>query len=356
MKNVQQHINLPELSTRARILGVALLLCVCGALAFVLLTPIHTNEAVSVSVDDTVSIQSKFWVEHIRERGPVAAYEDFAAWVATSPSPEQHSLAHVMGGALFEAADLDGLKACTSDYSYGCYHEFLGQAIHARGLSVIEVLSEICTDALKTQSLGCQHGIGHGLTGYLGYDLPALTEALSVCEELGVGVIVTGCGGGVFMEYNLQSLLADDGTVRPYDEALGWFYPCEELPDNWRAPCFFWQTQWWQQSSERNDYDSYELHVLAMGERCEVLTDEHAMQECFRGIGYNAPGEVSYVRMVVMRICDILGGTVAVTECRSGAAGTMLANPASKDIGYTVCDGLTEEDHEYCMRTATDPH
>lgn len=338
----------------ARIVGACVLLCVCILLGIVLVA--NGADRIDVHVDDATAVQSEFWVAHIERHGPRAAYADFANWVASSSAPEQHSLAHVMGGALFAAAGLDGLQACTSDYSYGCYHEFLGQAIHARGLPIIETLSEICTEALKSQSLGCQHGIGHGLTGYLGYDLAALTEALGICEQLGTGDIVTGCGGGVFMEYNLQSLLADDGSVRPYEEALGWMYPCEDLPDQWRAPCYFWQTQWWQQSSERAEYDSYEEHAQVMGGRCREITNEQSMQECFRGIGYNAPGELAYELDPVVRICDLLPTETAVVECRAGAAGTMLANPSSKSIGYTVCDGLKETDHEYCMRTATDPH
>ena len=339
---------------KLRIAFGTLLVLLCVAFAALLLAPVRDG---SVTLDPHAPLteQNQFWIGHITKHGPAESYTAFANWVADFPEPLQHSLAHVIGGALYEVAGTDGLFACTSDYSYGCYHEFLGQAVHQEGLEVVESISASCRDVLKSQALGCQHGIGHGVTGYLGYDLSGLKESLDVCERSGEGEAVTGCAGGVFMEFNTQTLLADDGETRPYEPALGPYYPCTELPSSWQPSCYFWQTQWWQMVAHA-DYSRYEERAALMGAWCAGVTDKVSRLECFRGIGYNAPGELGYDSTATAAACEILPSHEGTVECLAGAAGSLLANPASAAVGYTVCDSLDTSEREYCVRTATMPH
>lgn len=337
-----------------RLAFVFCLLVLSASLAYVLLVD-SPSAKTALDVNADLATQERYWIEAIDARGPQAAYAAFAALIADIPPARQHTLAHVMGGALYKAVGTDGLFVCTSDYAYGCYHEFLGEAIHEGGLPVIGSLSQACESVLKTQSLGCQHGIGHGILGYFGYDQDALAESLTVCESLGDETIAHSCFGGVFMEYNTETLLADQASTRAFDPALGYLYPCSTLDASRRASCYFWQIQWWL-ALDRQAHPALSERIDRIGERCATLKDEHVARECFRGIGYNLPGEAEYDAAAVRDLCHRLAPAIGPVECAAGAAGSLLANPGSAAIGYTVCDGLSESDRAYCVRTATDPH
>lgn len=339
---------------KLRLIIALLLLSVALTLVFLLIENFDLKIA-ALDVNESLSVQEEYWIEDINNRGPQKAYASFADLIAEVEPPRQHTLAHVMGGALYKVLGNEGLSYCTDEYSYGCYHEFLGQAIHEGGIPVIEQLSSNCESILKSQSLGCQHGIGHGILGYFGYDFNALLDALSNCELLGDETISRSCFGGVFMEYNTETLLSDQARNRAFDKELGYMYPCSSLTKSWQKSCYFWQIQWWF-ALDRQKYSDIEDRVKQSAGRCALVKDEYIKRECFRGIGYNLPGEANYDTEAVSSLCQHISSPVGQVECASGASGSLLANPASASVGYTVCDALSATDRNYCIRTATDPH
>jgi len=338
-----------------RLILVFLLLTLSVLFLYFLLIGNFNNREVSLDLDADLATQEQYWIDAINDWGPKEAYSAFAALVSDVTSSRQHTLAHVMGGALYETMGTEGLSYCTDEYSYGCYHEFLGQAIQEGGIPVIEALSSSCELILKSQSLGCQHGIGHGILGYFGYDFDALEDALSTCESLGTETISRSCFGGVFMEYNTQTLLSDQARTRSFEPALGYMYPCSSLAGEWWAPCYFWQIQWWL-ALEHQEHPELSMLVDKMAERCAMIQNDYVKRECFRGIGYNLPGEAGYDAAVIGALCQRIAYEIGVVECSAGAAGSLLAHPGSASVGYTVCDGLSESDMAYCIRTANDPH
>lgn len=340
--------------TMLRRVLIASLFVLVASLVLVLAAEGPWGERATIDTTSDLSTQEAYWIEYIESNGGNVAYKAFTELISEVPSSRQHTLAHVMGSALYKAMGTDGLFICTSDYSYGCYHEFLGRAIHEGGLPIIESLSSACESILKTQSLGCQHGIGHGILGYLGYDIESLKGSLAVCESLGKETISHSCFGGVFMEYNTETLLADQASTRTLDPKLGYMYPCSTLDRSWQAPCYFWQVQWWL-ALDRYDHPKLSDRVDLIAGRCASIGNEHSRRECFRGIGYNLPGEAGYDALIVRDLCQRLT-TVGPVECAAGAAGSLLANPSSAAIGYTVCDDLGDTDQAYCIRTANDPH
>lgn len=66
--------------------------------------------------------------------GPQKAYDEFKAVYQNDPFEIQHNAAHVMGRALYEKAGLDGFSICDATFAFGCYHAFLGLAIHEKGV------------------------------------------------------------------------------------------------------------------------------------------------------------------------------------------------------------------------------
>lgn len=338
-----------------RLVSIITLTLLVATLVSVLIMDRTWAGRAAFDTNSDLSTQEKYWIDHIKANGGDAAYSAFAEAISDVPPSRQHTLAHVMGGALYKAMGTDGLFICTSDYSYGCYHEFLGRAIHEGGLPVIESLSSACASILKSQSLGCQHGIGHGILGYFGYDIDSLIDSLAVCESLGDETISHSCFGGVFMEYNTETLLADQASTRAFDPELGYMYPCSTFDSSWQAPCYFWQIQWWL-AIDRYDHPELSDRVDLLNGRCANIGDEHSRRECFRGIGYNLPGEAGYDASAVRDLCQRLTSKVGQVECAAGSAGSLLANPGSASVGYTVCDALEDSDRAYCVRTANDPH
>ncbi len=90
----------------------------------------------------------------------------------------------------------------------------------------------------------CIHGIGHGLTAWIEYDL---IEALKSCDLLDQGQ--DSCWSGVFME-NIVGGLADHeghGTHESPPKKSSYLsedphYPCSFVPDRYKSSCYFLQT------------------------------------------------------------------------------------------------------------------
>jgi len=143
----------------------------------------YTDSGENFSPVETTE-QEQYWRERISTDGGSVAYQEFTKHVAGLSIEEQHTLSHKFGGALFEVEGVSGLPVCDSQFSYGCSHEFLGRAIAKLGLGVVANLNEMCFKALKSKSLSCQHGIGHGIQASLGYTFEDLKKALAVCGGL----------------------------------------------------------------------------------------------------------------------------------------------------------------------------
>src|SRR6185436_4304211 len=172
----------------------------------------RTSKSVDVKSADYNNIKHKY-TQSIKDLGPAKAYEIFKQDVTKITSPgSQHLLAHVMGTELYTELGLEGLSVCDDSFAFGCYHSFLGTAINQEGLGILNTVDQICNEKKSDAKSGCQHGIGHGIIGYLGYDQAQLLEALKYCEQLTYFGPLAGCGSGVFMEYNLKTMADPSGS------------------------------------------------------------------------------------------------------------------------------------------------
>ncbi len=118
---------------------------------------------------------------------------------------ELSSIAHFFGGALYKAIGLPGIMICDQRFNFG-------------------------------------------------YDYQNLLVALEACSSFRAQPEVGGCYGGVFMEYNLQTVLGDEGLYRPMNRKLGEHYPCSVLNKQYKSACYYEQPQWWQATL----YDQWE--------------------------------------------------------------------------------------------------
>ena len=293
------------------------------------------------------------WKDRIDTLGAAAAYDEFSLRVVGDVPGIQHQKAHTFGSALYAAEGEQGLSVCDARFSYGCFHEFLGRAIADLGLASVGVLNEGCINSLVTSPLSCQHGIGHGVLAFLGYTYEDLVQALGVCRELPYNDAIGGCYGGAFMEYNVQTMLGDEGIVRPVEDG-DFTFPCNVVSEEYQHACAFWQSQWWHQVLQADARDPKEIYAQ-MGEFCLNMTDTPELERtCFEGIGNNLVADSGQDAVRAGELCD---ATTNQPEqnlyCKSYAANSFFVGGAGfVDDAHLICEGFSDEYLEYCLAYA----
>jgi len=260
--------------------GILTLLLAGGVAAWVISERTDTSNA----VDAAELVSADYWHRAIAAFGGTEAYELLDKASRNASTDERHEYAHVFGGALYKAEGADALFVCDARFSYGCFHEFVGRAIAERGLAAAETLNDACIKGLGERSAFCQHGVGHGLQTYFGYSRKNLDEALAVCGALRGNDPIGGCSGGIFMEYNFRTMLADEGVIRVSEDV---FAPCNRLTGSYLESCVFWEPQWWHESLVEDGVGRYAPGAFRLiGERCESVSESPSLVEiCFRGVG-----------------------------------------------------------------------
>jgi hypothetical protein len=238
----------------------------------------------------------------IRTEGAHEAFSSFAQSIQSLGSKEQHPQAHLFGRALYEEVGLAGFSVCDSQFSFGCFHEFIGLALEERGPNIIRDLNEGCIKQ-GSGNLGCQHGIGHGVLAYAGYREKDLDEALYLCQGLKQSDPIGGCYGGVYMEYNLHTMKGSEARLRPYvyEER---FKPCSESKDPEVVhACLYWQPQWWNQVvSAPDSEEGFDI----MGRFCRESKKLFGVyQECFEGIGNITSAAANFVPERAVELCSV---------------------------------------------------
>lgn len=295
------------------------------------------------------------WRERIAEIGGRAAYAEFLSEAEKTAVEEQHGLAHVFGGALYRTEGLPSMSVCDSSFSYGCFHEFLGRAIAERSLSVVPELNDACASAASESPLSCQHGIGHGIQGYFGYDRRALERALDECKDLPWSDPIGGCYSGVFMEYNLQTLLGTEAKTRvPGRDPDDIYEPCDSLPDEYKVACVYWQVQWWHAALFAGASDPQAF--AKMGGYCHAMAGEDGrlVRACFEGLGNFTVVAAGFDPKRTAALCDASSSeSTDRLFCRSIAANSLYSGGAGLEgNGAAVCYGLPRESYDFCIAYA----
>jgi hypothetical protein len=286
--------------------------------------------------------------DYIKKVGPEKAAKDFMAWNVKYDPNQQHSYAHVFGGVLYSHTGSPGLKYCSPNFAYGCFHEFIGKAIRKEGVGVTLELNEGCRRDLGDLALGCQHGIGHGVQSALGYEKKDLLKSLEVCKGLPYNDSIGGCYGGVFMEYNMRTVLATDGgTLRPMIE--GQEDECPTLPKDFVAPCYYWQPQWWSESLREKGMSENEIFAMIGGwcRKGAVVGRE----QCFRGIGNIDPAVTLYDVEKSIALCRsvVAGDHTSFKYCIEDVANSFNSIPEARPDTPKICAALTKEEAKFCL-------
>lgn len=294
-----------------------------------------------------LSQEEKVWSDKIKELGAEAAYKYFKEQTEKLSPGQQHKQAHIFGQTLYKELGTSGISICDGSYAFGCYHAFLGTAINSEGLQVVPLLNGGCIDKLRSQALGCQHGIGHGILTDMGYDFKNLVEALNVCDSLTVKDPIGGCIGGVFMEYNFQTMLAENGRIRQLNDNNP-YYPCRDIEEKYQPACYFWQGQWWGNILSGN----YEQRYSHIGQLCDGIKESEEQKQCFIGSGNTVGQFVNWNADEAIKLCNKIQSYEGQLGCRAGAAGSFMAEPKAKEDAFKICEGFLEQDKQDCLKLA----
>lgn len=280
------------------------------------------------------------WMRSIRRDGANNAYTALKIRYAAEPHGKRHEMAHLFGEVLFQAAGENGIGACDADNEFGCYHGFLSMAVRSRGIGIIHDLDQACIRAWGPREHACQHGIGHGILEYLGRD--KLIEALDLCAELSWKEEIGGCGGGVFMEYNLPTILTADGVdtgVRPQTDT-SIYEPCDSIPSQYRMNCLFTLVQWW---GRQFDHDFSKLGML-----CMQLPLSKERTVCYEGIGQIAAPTTNYDVEKTIAACARMPNTDTMHICRRQASWSTWSSLPNRKDAAAVCSGLPDRIRSLC--------
>lgn len=288
------------------------------------------------NTDGTDRSTEEYWHTRLLQRDAGAEYQRFIQYARAQTQSDQHGLAHVFGGALYDVAGMGGVGVCDSQFSFGCFHEFIGRAIRDEGLPVIHVLHKACVAHNLDNPLACQHGLGHGILAAIGYAEKDLDEARNLCAHLDDAKWVGSCYGGVYMEYNMRTMLGDDGFPREREGDL--YAPCLTEPKNAQRACVYYLPQWWrvQLFGEGRGVQSTYDQII---EYCSALSGE-LRRSCMVGVGSNAVSDRAPTEAAVL-CARAEGGDRR--ECLAG-----VMSGFGKESGAIVCVDLSGEDRAYC--------
>lgn len=306
----------------------------------------HSKQQVIKFSNPQNQITYEKWLGQIKQKGGTNAYAHFKTETEKKSINQGHTDAHLFGEALYNIEGVEGVSVCDTSFSYGCYHSFLGSAIYSQGMDIVEKLSGKCFENLKKDGLACQHGIGHGVLSSIGYDLDSVRKSLKICDKLKDKDPIGGCPGGVFMEYNFQTMLLDEAKTRPFDINDPYF-PCFSIDNYYIGACFYNQAQWWLSALS----GTFEERTKKIDTLCQNIKDPHLQIQCFKGFGINMIAQVNYDIEKANTICSSFSSRDAQIFCRSGTAISLLVIPRLKSEGKKFClnSSLNKHEQDLCL-------
>ncbi len=299
-------------------------------------------------------VQTAYWQTRIAAIGGSAAYREFSSvLVKNVPDAQvQHFISHLFGNALYKQEGMSAIGVCDDQFTWGCFHEFVGQAFAEHGISAALTLNERCADqGVGDNFIICQHGIGHGLAAYFGYTVGDLVKALDECHKLPYVPVLEGCYTGACMEYNERSMLGVDARVRPQTNREDFYSPCNQIPDTYQPACYFRQARWWVPAvfTYRNTVQIYPR----MGELCHGAGKPEWTRTCIEGVGAAASGPAFEDPTVAAELCGAVSTLLSEQLlCQSFAAyGIYISGETARAL--ESCSNLTGDSKIYCDQYAS---
>lgn len=238
-----------------------------------------------------------------------------------------HDLAHLSGLLLYEEKGFQGIKACTSNFAFGCYHGFLDKAF-AKNLDNLLPAEKACLTLGSTNSgpvASCIHGIGHGVASF--YVTSDLEKALFTCRKLLSGNQY--CFDGVFMEFVRSASNSFFKASDPY-------YPCDSLEEKF-GYAYSFECGRNQPSLLMGRFKMGFDEVIGI---CANSPSKPFKSGCFDSLGFSlaATGDVGQI----ISGCQKIGIDEFISKCIKSSAGELVFQevPGWFEKSKEVCQGF----------------
>ena len=280
----------------------------------------------------------------VEEGGTEAALETLSGLAERVPgiNADGHRFVHAVGMAAYrEERDVhDAFESCTDLFQSGCRHGTLQAHFMAldsvRAADVRRVCAPYREPGRELLAFQCQHGVGHGLTMYYGWDLP---RALEGCDALEGREARHSCYGGAFMENAVHA-------TRPHRHGSGghgagspsgWramepddpHHPCSAVEARYRAACYEMQTSIMIHLNDGSLKETVE--------ECE-RAPEGWRDDCFRSLGRSISIRAFDDLDRAARLCRV-GDEELRPHCFQGLAHTLmfLGTRPFPEVGFELC-------------------
>lgn len=244
-----------------------------------------------------------------------------------------HDLAHFIGELIFENEGLYGLKICSSDFAFGCFHGLLDRAF-VNGLDKINEAQQGCLNAGKQGSgpyNSCIHGIGHGVASF--YLVSKLDEALNACKPLNKDREY--CFDGVFMEF------ARNASANFYkrDNPL---YPCDTILVEYLIACGRNQAMVMK--------DRFKFDFTEIGKTCLRHSSSDFKSACIDSLGFIiAQKSLGDADLIILE-CNKIEAQGFRAKCLRASAGEVIFQnmPNWRETSSKICSVLEGENSKTC--------
>lgn len=322
------------MTRRALVVGVSTLVLLAGGGVSFFLLQATPDTAPNINV-----IRTQFETD-INLKGGKEAYKKFLSEPALI---NEHVAAHLFGESLYSVEGISGVRACGTEFHYGCYHGFFMQAISTEGLPVVAELNQACREASQQPSLECLHGIGHGLSEFMGPQ--RLTEALATCKEIEPTLSIEGCLSGAFMEHNVPRVVAKDGTlqvdIRPLLATGDPLEPCTSVASEFKAACYHELPRWWK--------ELYPERYDTIGRLCSTIASPLFQHVCFHGLGVVASDTGTAGSQDTIRRCAMIGAEEGKLLCLQEGA-YLSSERGDINSARSICAELPDTLQAHCPR------
>ncbi len=235
-----------------------------------------------------------------------------------------HDLAHLAGSLIYQKEGFSGIRICTTDFAFGCYHGFLDKAF-SQNLDKLPDAQDACLklgEGLSGPAASCIHGIGHGIASF--YATNDLKSSLSKCRKLTLGSEF--CFDGVFMEY----VRSAPETFFKKDNPL---YPCDELEKNY-GPVYSFSCGRNQTSLMMSRFKMGFDEVISV---CLNAKSKSFKQACFDSLGFSLASSADENQIIAG--CQKITVPEFILRCAKAAAGELIFQEVSlwEEKSEAVC-------------------
>lgn len=257
-----------------------------------------------------------------------------------------HQEAHLVGRLaydLYKSAVFRKINySCHSGYIHGAMEAFIKE--QGKDNRLMKKLANLCND-FKTDfaKFECLHGIGHGLTAYVNYDIP---KALNWCHELPSDYVRRSCFGGVFME---NIMVAEGrGAIRGHNTA--WVSDDPQFPCNHVEQSQLIQFECYQmQTSRMLSLFKYDFRRIVL--EC-LRAPANMVNVCFRSMGRDIAGQTLRDPDGIINLCGLSPPNL-LQECLTGGLNVIVDfwGEEMTDQPQKFCNKIgLPQDKAYCFQ------